>query len=102
MVLSWFYRFIVVLLACVSAEQLEPNPILISEIQEESAPLTLYFANNAIAIYVSHIKFYRHKAKFYDSTRDTRTVSVALELSDSDSDVDILSDPEISERGSPI
>ena len=40
--------------------------------------------------YVSHPTFYRHKAKFYDSTRDTWTVSAGLELSDSDSEVDIL------------
>ena len=101
---TWFYRGFIVLWwfylrAC--PLKLQPNPILISEISRRKRSLDPVFCKHCNS-YVSHTNFYRHKAKFYDSTRDIRTVSVALELSDSDSDVDILSDPEISGRGSPI
>ena len=82
-----------------SAEQLEPHPILMSEISRRKRFRDLVFCKNCNS-YLLHPTLYRHKAKVYDSTCDTWTLSAALELSVSRSEVDILSDPEISERGS--
>ena len=94
------FYLVIVLVACVSAEELGPNPVLMSDISRRKRSRHPVFCKHCNS-YVSHPTFYRHKAKYYDSTRDTWTVSAALELSDSDSEVDILSDPEVCESGSP-
>ena len=74
-----FYH-VIILVACVSAEELGPNPVLMSDISRRKRSRHPVFCKHCNS-YVSHPTFNRHKAKFYDSTRDTWTVSAALELS---------------------